>query len=107
MLQYIDARRAGSVVVVVVLHTPNMALRSGSLKRKGMLETWRRLGISLGEEEPPATLPAPLVCTTTPEPTPTDDEDPDDRSMVVIIPDVGVVLLDETEQPVLVAAATA
>ena len=86
-----------------MVHTPNMALRSGSLKRKGMLETWSLLGISLGDDEPPATLPAPLVCTTTPD----DDEVADDRSRVVIIPDVGVVLLDETEQPVLVAAATA
>ena len=48
--------------------TPNMALRSGSLNRKGMLDTWSRLGISLGDADPPLPPAAPLDPTTTPAP---------------------------------------
>ena len=44
--------------------TPNIALRSGSLNRKGMLDTWRRLGISLGEADPPLPPATPLDPTT-------------------------------------------
>ena len=99
-----DRERAGPVSVLIGLVcycyiTPNMALRSGSLKRKGMLETWSRLGISLGEAEPP-TLPAPLV---DPPGTATTDPDPLERSPVAPLHDDEF----EAEHPVLVAAATA
>lgn len=59
------------------LHTPNICRRSGSLKRKGMLDTWRRLGVPLSSESTPAVPPPP------PPPEPTPDwpsswEDPSD-----------------------------
>lgn len=59
------------------LHTPNICRRSGSRKRKGMLDTWRRLGVPLASESSP-TLPPPP-----PPPEPTPDwpsiwEDPSD-----------------------------
>lgn len=40
--------------------TPNICLRSGSRKRKGMFETWRRLGVPLASVESPAEPPAPV-----------------------------------------------
>lgn len=70
-----------------------MALRSGSLKRKGMLETWSRLGISLGEDGSPEQLVIPRL-----EPVP-DRLDP-----VTVDPSADD---EEALQPVFVAAATA
>lgn len=40
------------------IHTPNIWRRSGSLKRNGMLETWRRLGWALFA--PSSSLPLPV-----------------------------------------------
>lgn len=48
------------------LHTPNICRRSGSRKRKGMLDTWRRLGVPLSSASTPADPPPPP----TPDPTP-------------------------------------
>lgn len=39
--------------------TPNICLRSGSRKRKGMLDTWRRLGVPLASLGSPAGPPGP------------------------------------------------
>lgn len=47
------------------LHTPNICRRSGSRKRKGMLDTWRRFGVPLSSVSPTADPPPPP-----PEPTP-------------------------------------
>lgn len=40
-------------------HTPNIWRRSGSLKRKGMFETWRRFGWVLPDPSSSLPLPAP------------------------------------------------
>ncbi len=70
-----------------------MALRSGSLKRNGMLETWSRLGISLGEEGGQTTTDVP-------------PESTDPATVTTVDPSVPTD--DEVEAPlVLVAAATA
>lgn len=60
---------------ISTLHTPNICRRSGSRKRKGMLDTWRRLGVPLASESSPGPPPPP------PPPEPTPDsiwEDPSD-----------------------------
>lgn len=49
------------------LHTPNICRRSGSLKRKGMLDTWRRLGVPLASESSPGPPPPPPPPETTPD----------------------------------------
>lgn len=63
---YYSIKKRNSVTILTLL-TPNICLRSGSRKRKGMFETWSRFGVPLASEESPADPPAPappaLHCT--------------------------------------------
>lgn len=59
-------RTHGSFQIQICFPTPNICRRSGSRKRKGMLDTWRRLGVPLSSASTPAVPPPPPP----PEPTP-------------------------------------